>query len=348
VQAVLAFCLLLFGLVQLGRARIGPLREIAQVASRLRASNGAGDGAPVRLTGAIATSDDDRVDDADYVWPGRYVTLERVIEGALVDDDGDAHWESRSSCRQFSPRSFRAHAAVVGGMQIDPEYATFVDVKPIVIAEADARSTRERPMLADAAFEPAYGGFYVPPASSADDAYELMRNGVSKNISCLLTYQGICTGDVVTVIGVRDGQRLVPWTWRASAVPGIWVFSGERAPEEIGAWLVADATPKPEKDLWIGYLGMAAIGWMMLFVPALSVLLGIVSCGIEWLEFSNLPKTLGMIATGALVIFGTFEIAERTQSLLLVAAWLTPALMAAGWVRLRLGWEDEWSWVDAA
>jgi len=236
-KSVLAMLLLLGGLSNLWSVRVEPLRDAAHL---MRVFEGSERGGAL-IIGIIETSDDDRVDDPDYLWPDRFVSLERVIEGARTDDEGDSHWESKATCAPFEPRSFRAHASRVGDLRFSLSEASFLGAPLISIDTQAARVEKAR--TPPVAFEPAFAGFYAEPSTTKTPSYDLTRNGVTKDVACLLTYRAIRSGDRVTIVGARRGNELLPWQWRAEQPAKVWVLTGERSSKEVAAALADDATP---------------------------------------------------------------------------------------------------------
>jgi hypothetical protein len=120
------------------------------------------------------------------------------------------------------------------------------------------------------------------------------------------------------------------------------------APQEVAAMIVDDALPPGKKKAAWLYAGMAMLGWLVLFVPALTLFLGFCSCGVLWLDtdLAAFGKTVAMLLGGGLAIFATLVLVQSTQDVIPLVAWLLAVISTAGWVRYRLGWDDDWSWID--
>jgi hypothetical protein len=324
----------------------GPLRDVADIESRLRSiEDPSAEGAPVLVTGVIQTADDDRVADPPYVWPASFVRLDRVIEGAIEDSEGDEHWESTMRCDEFTSAGFQAHGVRIGDVHAGLEQAVFLGSKPIPI---DGEGAHVEPRNGSSAvFEPAFGGFYVAPQYANTPSHKLQRGGVTKEVSCVLSYRGVRSGDRVTLVGTRRGLEIEPWQWRRDLPARIWVVPGDHSSREIASMLVDDAlSAEAKKGPWI-YAAMAMLGWLVLFVPSFPLFMGFCSCGFVWLmDLESTGKTLAMIAGGAAALLGTLALVNWTQSVAPLVFWLAAVVPIAGWVRSRLGWEDEWGWFD--
>jgi hypothetical protein len=335
------------GLVLFWRGEEIPLRDAAEIVARLHSVDDTpAEGAPVRVTGAILTSDDDRVADPNYVWPAPFGRLDRVIEGVTEDSDGDEHWESVASCDEFTAAGFQAQAVRIGALHASLEQAAFLGSKPIPVDAEGARV--EHRENSTAVFEPAFGGFYVAPRYPTMPSHLLKRGGAAKDVSCVLSYRGVRSGETATVVGVRRGNEIVPWERQPGVPARLWVIPGESTPQDVATILVDDARPPGTKYAHWKYAVVVLLGWLVLFVPPLPLFLGFCSCGVMWLEndLPGLAKTLAMAGSGALALFGTLVLVNSTQHLVALIIWIAMIVSIAGWVRFRLGWDDDWSWFD--
>jgi hypothetical protein len=248
--------------------------------------------------------------------------------------------------RRVHAAGFQAQAVRIGGLRASLQQAVFLGSKAISI---DAESARvEHREHSTAIFEPAFGGFYVAPKYANSPSHLLKRGGTAKEVSCVLSYRGIRSGDVATVVGARRANEIGPWEWRPGVPSRLWVIPGEPTPQEIATLLVDDARPLGTKNAHWKFAGLALLGWFVLFVPPLPLFLGFCSCGVMWLEndLAGIAKTLAIFASAALSLFGTLVLVNATQEVVALVVWIATLVSIAGLVRFRLGWEDDWSWFD--
>lgn len=317
------------------RLTFWPLRDaIAQTAAK-----SAPEGQVVAVSGEVMTPS--MLDDPDHLWPRPMVVLYRVVERPYLDSDDDLRWSVEEG-GPIPSKQWLAKEALIGELRLDPAEMKWSSVPSLAIDpemvrhKGPAGATRAR-------WDGELRRFYTTSAELQGHEVEMDRRAGKLLVTGLVRYQGVRSGDVITVVGRRKDGALVPFQYGNDGETALLAAPGKVTASELAAAHERGVSVQAKVELVAS--AFAACGGLVL------VFKGLAGTGL-WLVWGGLGHILGAIAgfgwseavphllltagaAGALLVT-IFLASTAAQLWLPLGAWLCVLAVAVVLVRSRL------------
>jgi hypothetical protein len=313
-------------------ARIATLLERAELA----AQNGdrvdaAYEGKLIAVSGVARTYED--VGDPDYVWPARFVVLERTLEGSYLEGDGEPRRETMTAIGPIRADRFYATRASVGVRELRPQQALFDELVPMTL---DGQVARVEPKPGSVAVFDALSRTFIIPRDVAPDVPPLDWNGASI-VSGVLRFRALRSGDDVTVVGIQRGTNIAPFapTARDSSVR---VYRGDVAPEVIRERLRDEIeTTRSLSSIWMVLAALVPLGVLLTPVAIVKIVLsmGVILFFADGIR--TLLASLGLLVAGWGALLLTAMLAHVSQQAWWFVAWAGSLASTLAWMGYRVG-----------
>lgn len=298
------------------------------------------EGQLVVVQGTLAATG--RVGDPDYLLPGDYVYVERVVEEVVKDDDDKYEWSETS--RGIIPEArFFPPEVKVGLYRVALDQATRLPLRDLALRPDIVRNGREVETAVPLARWDRKNTFYLSSDAKPDapSMTVVWLDDAKLQATERVTFRSLMRGESVTALGRQRGETIEAASFDGTS-PRLVLLEGKRS--------IAEVIKNEEEHRSVGMLMtvmVVAFGALVLtFGGFARFFSGLISCGIAILP-SSLREALsfaGMLAAAVLACLAAFLLGDVSPGIAPFFVLAAAVALIAGVARWKLDWEYDVDW----